>query len=70
MIMSISMMLSYTLDLPKAGEALKNAVTEVLKDGYRTADIYREGNQLVGTTEMRDLVIEKLAKTARAAGSA
>jgi len=66
-IMSISMMLSYTLDLPGAGETLKKAVTEVLEDGYRTAEIYQEGDQLVGTTEMRDLVIEKLTRTAGSA---
>ncbi len=70
MIMSVSMMLSYTLDLPKAGEALKNAVAQVLEAGFRTPEIFQEGDQNVSTTKMRDLVIKQLINNANAEGSA
>ncbi len=60
MIMSVAMMLSYTLDMGKAGAALQTAVSEVLEAGYRTGEIYQDGDQLVTTTEMRDLVIKQL----------
>ncbi len=62
MIMSVAMMLSYTLDLPRAGAALQQAVSEVLEAGYRTGEIYQEGNKLVTTTEMSELVIKQLAQ--------
>ena len=62
MIMSVAMMLSYTLELPRAGAALQQAVSEVLKAGYRTGEIYQEGNKLVTTTEMSDLVLKQLAQ--------
>ncbi len=62
MIMSVSMMLSYTLDLPKAGAAIQTAVSEVLEEGYRTGELYRQGDKLVNTDEMSDLVIKKMAE--------
>jgi len=62
MIMSVAMMLSYTLDLPQAGATIQAAVSEVLEAGYRTGELYQEGNKLVTTTEMSELVIKKLAQ--------
>ncbi|MCF7822698.1 MAG: 3-isopropylmalate dehydrogenase [Candidatus Marinimicrobia bacterium] len=62
MIMSVSMMLNYTLDLPKSGLAIQTAISEVLESGYRTAELYREGDKLVSTDEMSDLVIKKLTQ--------
>ena len=62
MILSVAMMLSYTLDLPGAGAAVQEAVAAVLEAGYRTQELYREGDKLVGTSEMSDLVIQKLAR--------
>ena len=38
----------------------EKAVEQVLVDGYRTGDIYREGLKRVGTTEMAQAVIERL----------
>jgi len=60
MIMSVSMMLSYTLDLPHAGAAVQQAVSEVLEAGYRTGEIFQEGDKLVNTDEMGDQVIKRL----------
>ena len=36
------------------------AVKQVLKDGYRTVDIMSEGQTLVGTTKMGDLIAERI----------
>ena len=60
MILSVAMMLSYTLDMGKAGAAVQAAVSEVLEAGYRTGELYQDGDQLVGTDEMSNLVIKKL----------
>lgn len=58
-ILSVSMMLRYSLDQPKAADAIENAVSTVLKD-YRTPDIYAEGTKKVSTDEMGDLVCNAL----------
>ena len=42
------------------GEAVENAVKNVLSKGYRTADIMSEGKTLVGTVEMGELVKAEL----------
>ena len=54
-ILSVAMMLRYTLDEPKAAEAIEAAVAEVLTT-TRTADIYVEGTKKVTCTEMGDAV--------------
>ena len=59
-ILSVAMMLRYSLDMKEAAEDIERAVEEVLKDGYRTADIYAEGMKKVGTKEMGELVVSKL----------
>ena len=55
-ILSVSMMLRYSLGLEKEALAVENAVDDVLNDGYRTYDIMDEGNKEVGTKEMGDLI--------------
>lgn len=59
-ILSAAMMLRYSFALEKEAKAIENAVEKVLEDGYRTSDIMSEGNKLVGTKEMGQLVIERL----------
>ena len=59
-IMSASMMLKYSFNLDKEADAIENAVKEVLKEGFRTFDIMSEGNTLVGTSEMGDLIANKI----------
>ena len=51
-ILSAAMMLRYSLDLDKEADAIEAAVAAVLKEGYRTTDIYSEGCTKVGTDEM------------------
>ena len=54
-ILSVSMMLRYSLEQPQAADAIENAVNEALKT-HRTPDIYTEGTTKVSCKEMGDLV--------------
>ena len=56
-ILSVAMMLRYSLNAPKAADAIERAVSAVLDQGLRTADIFTDGSQLVGTVEMGDAVV-------------
>lgn len=59
-ILSAAMMLRFTFDLDKEADAVENAVRQVLKEGYRTGDIYSSGCTLVGTVEMGTLIAERI----------
>jgi len=54
------MMLRYTLDEEKLADRVENAVSKVLDQGLRTADIYSDGMTKVGTLEMGAAVIAAL----------
>ncbi|MFC1764240.1 3-isopropylmalate dehydrogenase [Planctomycetota bacterium] len=59
-ILSVAMMLRYTCNQPALAEHLETAVDRVLVQGYRTADIYAQGDIKVGTAQMGDAVIAAL----------
>jgi 3-isopropylmalate dehydrogenase len=59
-ILSVSMMLRYSLGYPKVADAIEVAVGKVLDQGYRTADIYTEGKTKVSTSQMGDAVVSAL----------
>jgi 3-isopropylmalate dehydrogenase len=59
-ILSAAMMLKYSFNLDRAYDDIFNAITEVLEEGYRTGDIMTEGMKQVGTSEMGDLIAERL----------
>ncbi|NOQ81998.1 MAG: 3-isopropylmalate dehydrogenase [Methylophaga sp.] len=59
-ILSASMMLRYTLNEPAMADRIEAAVSKVLDQGLRTADIYSEGMTKVGTAEMGDAVVAAL----------
>ena len=59
-ILSAAMMLRYSFDLDEAADAIENAVKKVLAEGYRTTDIMSEGMKLTSTTEMGDLIAERI----------
>lgn len=65
-ILSASMMLRYSFDLDEEADAIDAAVSQVLKDGYRTADIKpqdeagKDNCQLVGCKQMGDLIAERV----------
>ncbi len=59
-ILSVAMMLRYSLDEPAMADRIEQAVNTVLDQGLRTADIFQEGTQKVGTSEMGDAVVRAL----------
>ncbi len=65
-ILSLAMMLRFTLAQPEAAARVEAAVDRVLTAGLRTGDIWSEGPQQntrrVGTAEMGDAVVAELKK--------
>jgi len=61
-ILSVAMMLRYSLSEPAAAERIESAVSAVLDQGLRTADILSAGMRRVGTAEMGDAVVEMMGK--------
>lgn len=59
-ILSVAMMLRYSLGAPEAADRIDAAVSKVLDQGLRTADIMSEGMRQVGTAEMGDAVVAAL----------
>jgi len=59
-ILSIAMMLRYSLQLPEHADNIEAAVNTVLDSNYRTADIFSTGTQQVSTTEMGDAIVAAL----------
>jgi len=60
-ILSVAMMLRYSLNENSAADLIEKAVSNVLDKGLRTADIVSEGSTKVSTVEMGDAVIEALS---------
>jgi len=60
-ILSVAMMLRYSLQQPEAAARVERAVQDVLTSGLRTADIWSEGTTKVGTRAMGDAVVAALA---------
>jgi 3-isopropylmalate dehydrogenase len=59
MIASLAMCLRYSFNLIDEADRLEAAIAGVLDDGLRTADIWSEGTNKVGTTEMGDAILAK-----------
>ena len=59
MILSVGMMLRYSLQRADAADAVEGAVRDVLEQGLRTADLV-DGGEAVGTVQMGDAVIDAL----------
>ena len=60
-ILSVAMMLRYTLGSSEAADAIEAAVSAVLDQGLRTPDIHSDGTRLVGTVDMGEAVVAALA---------
>ncbi len=56
-ILSVAMMLRYSLNQAELADKVENAVSQVLQNGLRTADIEQAGKTIVGTKEMGDAVV-------------
>ncbi|MFW0884064.1 3-isopropylmalate dehydrogenase [Candidatus Acidulodesulfobacterium sp. H_13] len=63
-ILSAAMMLRYSFDMGSLAERIENAVTGVIRKGYRTPDIYSDlgigETKLIGTKEMGAAIIAEL----------
>lgn len=59
-VLSAAMMLRFSFDLDEEAAAVEQAVKQVLKKGYRTADIMSEGCKKVGCKEMGDLLANEI----------
>ena len=59
-ILSAAMMLRYSLDEEEAAQAIEAAVSKVLDQGLRTADIMSEDGKKVSTREMGEAVLNAL----------
>lgn len=60
-ILSVAMMLRYTLNETGLASRVEQAVSKVLDSGLRTADIYAGNGKEVGTAEMGDAVVAALS---------
>lgn len=59
-ILSVAMMLRYSFGLEQEAQAVENAVTSVLAEGYRTRDIANTGEAVTGTRAMGQLIKSRL----------
>lgn len=59
-VLSAAMMLRYSFDLDQEADAIEAAVRQVLRDGYRTGDIFSDGFTRVGCSRMGDLLAERI----------
>ena len=59
-IMSVAMMLRYSFDMIPEANAIEKAVNRALNDGFRTADIWKEGFMKVGCKEMGAAIVARL----------
>ena len=60
-ILSTAMMLRYSFGLVTEAQDVEDAIEATLREGYRTADIWVEGEKKVGTVEMGNLITNKLS---------
>jgi 3-isopropylmalate dehydrogenase len=61
-ILSVALMLRYSLSMPQEASLIEKAVAQTLKEGFRTQDIHQRGKKLIGTEKMGDAVAKNLRK--------
>lgn len=59
-ILSAALMLRFSLGLETEARRIEEIVTQVLAEGYRTADIVSDGTTKLGTKEMGNLIAERI----------
>ena len=59
-ILSAAMMFRYSLERPELAQRIEDAVSKVLADGLRTADIAQPGEAVIGCRAMGDAVVAAL----------
>ena len=60
-ILSAAMMLRFSFDMAREADCIENAVSAVLNEGWRTADI-ADGGESIGCVKMGALILEKMKK--------
>lgn len=60
-ILSVAMMLRYSLALLDEADKIEKAVEAVLQEGYRTYDIMQQGKKQVGTREMGEVISNRIS---------
>lgn len=59
-VLTVALMMRYSLGLTKEADAVEQAVDIVLGEGHRTPDIAIEGQRAISTTEMGNRVVDAL----------
>ena len=59
-ILSLAMLLRYSLNDEVRAKQVENAVERVLANGFRTADIYEDGTTLLSCSQIGDAVLNAL----------
>jgi 3-isopropylmalate dehydrogenase len=59
-ILSAAMLLKYSFGMNQAYDAVFSAISAVLDEGYRTADIAGAQDRVIGTAEMGDRIVKKV----------
>jgi 3-isopropylmalate dehydrogenase len=65
-ILCVAMMLRHSFNLLDEAKRIEDAVNDTLKAGYRTKDIYTQGDKLVSTSEMADQIIAHTSEAGNA----
>ena len=65
-VLSAAMMLRYGFGLESSAAEIEQAVRKVIRDGFRTADIWVEGTTRLSTQEMGDAIVRSLPKSSPA----
>lgn len=60
-ILSLALLLRYSLQKEEAAQAIESAINQALEQGYRTADLAGDGNA-IGTSEMGDIIAKFVAQ--------
>ena len=60
-ILTLALLLRYSLGLEREASAVEAAVEHVINEGYRTEDLREEGKKTVGTEEMGRLIADAVA---------
>ena len=62
-LLSFSMSLRYSFDMPEDADLIERSIQAVLAEGIRTPDIMQEGMTLVSTSVMMDSIVSKLDRS-------
>jgi len=61
-ILSVAMLLRYSLNMVREADRVETAVRRVLEAGHRTKDIAAAGDKALGTKEMGDLIVQHVER--------